>query len=95
MMILCFLAVCHPVCAEGEITTQLDMGQSTIDGIVAELKKADISIATLQGQQEALNSQVITLTDEVSATQSEIDTMNTIMDQSRAELEERMRVMYM
>ncbi|SDX46628.1 murein hydrolase activator EnvC family protein [Eubacterium barkeri] len=74
---------------------QIDMTQTTIEGINSELEKSNSAISNLQAQMDTLNGQINTLNQSMQSTQGELDTLNVTLGQQQLGLEERLRVMYM
>jgi septal ring factor EnvC (AmiA/AmiB activator) len=74
---------------------QIDMTQTTVEGITSEIKKADAKISELQGQVNTLSGQIDQLNQSIASNQSDLDAMNVTLSGQQKDLEERLRVMYM
>lgn len=74
---------------------QVDMTQTTIQGIQAEITKSNTAIATLNQQISDLQATIDGLDAQQTQAESELATAEAKRDEQQKDLEERLRVMYM
>lgn len=74
---------------------EIDMTQDTLEGIEAEINKANKSIETIDAEISSLDSQIADLDARMAATKQQIAAAEEKRAKQEAELEERLRVMYM
>lgn len=74
---------------------QLDMTQNTVDGLVKEITKANDQISVLNNQVKETNEKMETLNQQIQNQQDELTKVESQKSEQEADLEERLRVMYM
>ncbi len=74
---------------------KVDQTKTSITDIESEIKKSEESIATINGIIDELNTQIAALDEKMAGTKAEIAAAEEKRAQQEADLEERIRVMYM
>ncbi|MBC3888668.1 peptidoglycan DD-metalloendopeptidase family protein [Acetobacterium paludosum] len=74
---------------------QIDMTQTTIDGIEAEITKANDEMSRISGVIDGINTEISTLEANIAQTQVELDAAEAKRAEQETAMDERVRTMYM
>jgi murein DD-endopeptidase MepM/ murein hydrolase activator NlpD len=74
---------------------QVDQTQSTIDGIEAEITKANEEMTRIGGVIDGLNTEIAALEEKINKAQAELEVIQDKLDEQENAMGERVRTMYM